>query len=58
MSVMCVKHNLVHYMKFRGPQRRKGTFIFYLFFSALRFNQKYLNLFPEDERKSYGFGTT
>ncbi len=25
---------------------------------ALIFNQKCLNLFSEDERKSYGFGTT
>ncbi len=25
---------------------------------ALRFNQKYLNLCSEDERRSYGFGTT
>jgi len=25
---------------------------------ALRFHQKYLNLCFEDERKSYGFGTT
>ncbi len=25
---------------------------------ALRFHQKYLNLFSEDERRSYGFGTT
>ncbi len=25
---------------------------------ALRFNQKHLNLGSEDERRSYGFGTT
>jgi len=25
---------------------------------ALRFHQKYLNLCPEDERRSYGLGTT
>ncbi len=25
---------------------------------ALRFHQKYLNLGSEDERRSYGFGTT
>ncbi len=25
---------------------------------ALGFNQKYLNLCSEDERRSYGFGTT
>ncbi len=42
---------------FLSPKLKFETDCFWIY-AALRFNQKHLNLCSEDERRSYGFGTS